>query len=443
MKSFHKLFLVTLIGLFLGVGQAHAATLATYTFNDPGDLTAYFTQGSGSAYTNAASGGIDDSGSISVDTLTGIYGSNAAYAMPAIGGGLTLSAYFLNDGTAGYGGMGIMDGAYAAIGNPATPGTLAEMGAYFHGGGGSFTNDNNEASNVSWVGGDLVNGNWYKIVLSIKRTATNTYNLTLQVWNSDATGALLSKKTEHTVTGITNSSLSGSVHPFFGTDGLNRFVTMDNFVVTDEPLDTTPVDTTAPELVIMQPIPSRVKISDAVLVFRTDDSTCDINANPVSSSVGGTVALHIDPLPLVYDSDTQAYLTGMQVGGTYSFSFNCIDEALNESNTLTAGPFKIIPNQQTSVGGHMSTESLAKAGITIEPQNTPATCSSSDLLTFPVNIKTLQKRLLALGFNPGPIDGISGPMTISAIKQAQAKLGTVADGLVGPITINLLNKSCK
>jgi len=47
-------------------------------------------------------------------------------------------------------------------------------------------------------------------------------------------------------------------------------------------------------------------------------------------------------------------------GGVYSFSFNCIDEALNESNTITAGPFKIISTQRTSVGGHLEPEWVAK-----------------------------------------------------------------------------------
>jgi len=60
-----------------------------------------------------------------------------------------------------------------------------------------------------------------------------------------------------------------------------------------------------------------------------------------------------------------------------------------------------------------------------------------------VNIKTLLQRLLALGFNPGPIDGMSGPMTINAIKAAQAFFKIESDGLVGPITRARLNESCK
>jgi hypothetical protein len=103
---------------------------------------------------------------------------------------------------------------------------------------------------------------------------------------------------------------------------------------------------------------------------------------------------------------------------------------------------------QRSVGGYVSAAYLAQHGIILE-NSTPATqstgpvCSSNQPLTLPINITALQAKLSQLGFNPGPIDGVSGPMTINAIKQAQTKLGTIADGIVGPITLGLLNTSCK
>jgi len=47
----------------------------------------------------------------------------------------------------------------------------------------------------------------------------------------------------------------------------------------------------------------------------------------------------------------------------------------------------------------------------------------------------LQRRLQALGFNPGPLDGIRGRLTIHAIKTFQAANGLAPDGLAGPATI--------
>ncbi len=51
-----------------------------------------------------------------------------------------------------------------------------------------------------------------------------------------------------------------------------------------------------------------------------------------------------------------------------------------------------------------------------------------------MNILDLQKQLTALGFDPGPADGVMGPKTEAAIINFQAKSGLDADGIVGPET---------
>ncbi|AYD02185.1 peptidoglycan-binding protein [Neorhizobium sp. NCHU2750] len=53
----------------------------------------------------------------------------------------------------------------------------------------------------------------------------------------------------------------------------------------------------------------------------------------------------------------------------------------------------------------------------------------------------LQRRLTALGFNPGPIDGIKGQKTIDAVKAAQQKYGLVVDGIAGPQTMTALKRA--
>lgn len=52
--------------------------------------------------------------------------------------------------------------------------------------------------------------------------------------------------------------------------------------------------------------------------------------------------------------------------------------------------------------------------------------------------RELQQRLTALGYNPGPIDGVLGRRTISAIKDFQKKIGLEVDGVVGPKTLAAL-----
>lgn len=52
----------------------------------------------------------------------------------------------------------------------------------------------------------------------------------------------------------------------------------------------------------------------------------------------------------------------------------------------------------------------------------------------------LQKRLTALGFNPGPIDGIFGDHTRSAVIAFQNSREITPDGVVGPLTRTALNR---
>lgn len=50
----------------------------------------------------------------------------------------------------------------------------------------------------------------------------------------------------------------------------------------------------------------------------------------------------------------------------------------------------------------------------------------------------VQERLIALGYKPGPADGIDGPKTQEAVKAFQRDKGVTADGIVGPRTLALL-----
>ncbi len=54
-------------------------------------------------------------------------------------------------------------------------------------------------------------------------------------------------------------------------------------------------------------------------------------------------------------------------------------------------------------------------------------------------VKYLQQKLNALGFNAGSVDGSFGPQTLSAVKAFQKAYGLVVDGSVGPATRAKLN----
>jgi murein L,D-transpeptidase YcbB/YkuD len=57
-------------------------------------------------------------------------------------------------------------------------------------------------------------------------------------------------------------------------------------------------------------------------------------------------------------------------------------------------------------------------------------------------VRILQTHMNRLGFNAGKVDGILGKLTDGSIKRMQKFLGTKQDGLIGPITRNLINNSC-
>ncbi|MCI0680753.1 MAG: Ig-like domain-containing protein [Gemmataceae bacterium] len=55
----------------------------------------------------------------------------------------------------------------------------------------------------------------------------------------------------------------------------------------------------------------------------------------------------------------------------------------------------------------------------------------------------LQKALKKVGYDPGPIDGIMGPKTSTALKQFQKDNGLAADGVAGPATQAAMAKALK
>jgi peptidoglycan hydrolase-like protein with peptidoglycan-binding domain len=56
-------------------------------------------------------------------------------------------------------------------------------------------------------------------------------------------------------------------------------------------------------------------------------------------------------------------------------------------------------------------------------------------------VRSLQRRLVGLGFSPGPVDGRFGPLTTQAVERLQEARGLAVDGIVGPQTRTALGSS--
>ncbi len=50
-------------------------------------------------------------------------------------------------------------------------------------------------------------------------------------------------------------------------------------------------------------------------------------------------------------------------------------------------------------------------------------------------VRNIQSRLSAWGYNPGSVDGVYGAKTEAAVKRFQSKHGLTADGIAGPATL--------
>lgn len=59
------------------------------------------------------------------------------------------------------------------------------------------------------------------------------------------------------------------------------------------------------------------------------------------------------------------------------------------------------------------------------------------------DVLELQKILKGFGFNPGPVDGIFGPLTEKAVREFQMSVGINPDGIVGPQTLKKIFDSAK
>jgi len=93
---------------------------------------------------------------------------------------------------------------------------------------------------------------------------------------------------------------------------------------------------------------------------------------------------------------------------------------------------------------------LPGTSIAGAPDTTPALTDGSGLLQHGAGygqpegapaVRAVQRELHRLGWQPGPVDGLYGPLTEAAVTRFQAAAAVAADGIVGPTTRRALTRA--
>lgn len=226
-----KSILVTLIVLFVAVGLSAVTDLIN--FDDTGNLSDLFNPDPSLVFTNTSVGGLNNTGSVNIPVPSNdIWTHKTGFTLPEVGQTATISAYFKNEGYNGVSGIGFSHAnVNTFIGEQIT--NTSSLGMSFHGGGGFFFNST-VYSAVDWYSqsGDLVYGNWYKVVFNVHNQGSDVFDLDFQIWNSDAAGVVGTLFTTQSLTGLSNPTMAGlrTIYPYFA-NSRSRSSKVDNFYV--------------------------------------------------------------------------------------------------------------------------------------------------------------------------------------------------------------------
>ncbi len=224
--------------------------------------------------------------------------------------------------------------------------------------------------------------------------------------------------------------------------------------------------TSAPilDLVLTQvtPIPSQVTAANAIYYFSVSSDIDTASENETGQYISEAPTNCANCEIVISPINHALSFTGLQVGDVLEFNFG-FQTQTQFSNMLHIGPFTVVaPASQGSSSGYSS--ALAWTPSTIS-QSKPGseekkTCPADQILTQNLKsgarngkyhsytkgivkeVKILQAHMNRFGFNSGPVDGVLGKLTDGAIKRMQKFLNTKQDGLVGPVTRELINNSC-
>lgn len=225
--------------------------------------------------------------------------------------------------------------------------------------------------------------------------------------------------------------------------------------------DFTPDPTLDLALTQITPIPSQVTAANAIYYFSVSDDIDTASENETGQyiSEAPTNCAHCEIV--INPINHTLSFTGLQVGDVLEFNFG-FQTQTQTSNLLHVGPFTVVASSVVSSNSSSGyNPSFVKSSTTVLPStNTDKKCSPDQVLTQNLKsgarngkyhpytkgivreVKILQSHMNRLGFNAGSVDGILGKLTDGAIKRMQTYLGTKPDGLIGPMTRELINNSC-
>ena len=247
-----------LFSIILGtiMQSALAQTATFYDFNTPGQLSSLFNSvvQSGSV-SESTTGGIGNSGGISLGGggANAIFSTKEGYSLGPAASSDTFESFVQSVGNSGYSGVGFTASVPVTASSDGYYRPTDAFGISAHGGGFIFHNGaTNYSGNWSGAGNDaaittikastvwdLLNegspSDWYKLIFKMTRATLTTFNLRVEIWNSNADGTMIdaSAAAIFEVNGVTNSTLANApiLHSYFNFSGY-RVTNFDNFRVT-------------------------------------------------------------------------------------------------------------------------------------------------------------------------------------------------------------------
>jgi hypothetical protein len=117
---------------------------------------------------------------------------------------------------------------------------------------------------------------------------------------------------------------------------------------------------------------------------------------------------------------------GLALGGVFSSNTPVPAPPTTAAGTTTAGTTTAANTPKTP-----QTAAVVGPSVTVNP-------GASGTET-----KRLQRALVSLGHDPGPVDGSYGPLTAKGVEQFQRAAGLAQDGIFGPKTLTALTLALK
>lgn len=210
----------------------------TFNFNTAGELSSEFNQGgSASNISQSATGGIGNTGSITVSgSANEVFTTKEGYSVTGEGAIYEFQTYFRSQANSGYGGIGFTTNPNATHSQYATPSD--GIGISVHGGGYIFHSSGTHQSG-SWTSSisDLLNNgspdDWYLAVFTVEQASNSVFNMEIKIYSANADGTLIRTDPDATQTwsqqntAMANASI---IYSYFAFGG-HRITFFDDYTI--------------------------------------------------------------------------------------------------------------------------------------------------------------------------------------------------------------------